>query len=244
VKLIRSNIISKSFFSLLILSSLSGCSLVHTESRPILEDNLAFLNSRASESAQALLITNNDSLSVTAKIYVLEKVAGQWTALFEPINAVIGNKGFAPPDKKREGDSRTPSGIFPLLITFGYDETLRTKMPYRQVLPDDLWVDDINADDYNRLVRKEETHASSYEIMRRSDNLYKYGIVIEYNTDPVIKGRGSAIFLHIWADSNVATGGCVAVSEENILRILEWLDPAAKPLIIMGTQDLLRRSFQ
>ena len=72
--------------------------------------------------------------------------------------------------------------------------------------------------------------------MRRSDNLYKYGIVIEYNTNPVIKGYGSAIFFHIWRGKDVTTEGCVAVSEDNIIRILEWLDPTARPLIIMGNE--------
>jgi L,D-peptidoglycan transpeptidase YkuD (ErfK/YbiS/YcfS/YnhG family) len=73
--------------------------------------------------------------------------------------------------------------------------------------------------------------------MKRDDNLYKYGIVIEYNTSPVIKGNGSAIFLHIWKGESVPTAGCVAVSEENILKILQWLDPAASPLIIMGVNN-------
>ena len=110
-------------------------------------------------------------------------------------------------------------------------------MPYRQALDDDLWVDDPHADDYNRWVKKTETRAASFERMRRDDNLYKYGIVIEYNTSPVIKGNGSAIFLHIWKGESVLTAGCVAVSEEDIIKILDWLDPAASPLIITGIKN-------
>jgi L,D-peptidoglycan transpeptidase YkuD (ErfK/YbiS/YcfS/YnhG family) len=234
----------ESIFPLLILLSLSACTFVPTITRPIPEEHLASLERQTSESAQVLLVTNDNPLSVTAEVYVFEKIGAKWIPAFDSVNAVIGKKGFAPPDEKREGDGRTPSGIFPLQITFGYDETIRTKMPYRQALSDDLWIDDVNADDYNKWVKKKETHASSYEIMRRNDNLYKYGIVIEYNTNPVIRGYGSAIFLHVWGGREGATGGCVAVSEENILRIIEWLDPAAKPLIIMGTQDMVGRSFQ
>ena len=85
--------------------------------------------------------------------------------------------------------------------------------------------------------KKAETQAKSYEKMRRDDNLYKYGIVIEYNTNPVIKGYGSAIFFHVWGGENITTEGCVAVSEENIIKILEWLNPKAEPLIIMGIED-------
>ncbi|MCX5849146.1 MAG: L,D-transpeptidase family protein, partial [Deltaproteobacteria bacterium] len=153
---------------------------------------------------------------------------------FEPIDAVIGRNGFAAAGEKREGDGKTPSGIYPLKITFGYDESVKSKMPYRQAVADDIWVDDPTADDYNRWTKKSETRATSYEMMKRDDDLYKYGIVIEYNTDPVIKGNGSAIFLHIWKGEGTTTAGCVAVSEENILKIIEWLDPAASPLIISG----------
>jgi L,D-peptidoglycan transpeptidase YkuD (ErfK/YbiS/YcfS/YnhG family) len=107
-------------------------------------------------------------------------------------------------------------------------------MPYRQATNDDVWVDDPNSIDYNRWVKKQDTHAASYEMMKRDDNLYKYGIVIEYNTDPVIKGNGSAIFLHIRKGEGIPTAGCVAVSEEDIIKIIGWLDPAAAPLIITG----------
>ncbi len=146
----------------------------------------------------------------------MEKRGDNWQMALEPFNAVIGKNGFAPEGEKREGDGKTPSGIYPLKMTFGYNETIKTKMPYRQALADDIWVDDPNADDYNRWVKKQKTHAASYEIMKRDDNLYKYGIVIEYNTDPVIKGNGSAIFLHIWKGEGIPTAGCVAVYEENI----------------------------
>ena len=114
---------------------------------------------------------------------------------------------------------------------------LGRKMPYRQALVDDIWVDDPNADDYNRWVKKDVTHAKSYEKMKRDDNLYKYGIVIEYNTNPVIKGNGSAIFFHVWGGEGVTTEGCVAVSEEDIVKILAWLDPQASPIIIMGVEN-------
>jgi len=62
--------------------------------------------------------------------------------------------------------------------------------------------------------------------------------VIEYNMHPIVKGKGSAIFLHVWKQRG-ATAGCVAMSEEMVLRILGWLDPAKKPLIIMGTESEL-----
>jgi D-alanyl-D-alanine dipeptidase len=75
--------------------------------------------------------------------------------------------------------------------------------------------------------------------MKRDDDQYKYGVVIEYNMHPIVKGKGSAIFLHVWKSGD-STLGCVSMSEEMILSILGWLDPAKKPLIIMGTESELR----
>jgi L,D-peptidoglycan transpeptidase YkuD (ErfK/YbiS/YcfS/YnhG family) len=110
-------------------------------------------------------------------------------------------------------------------------------MPYRQATDDDFWVDDVDSEDYNKWV-KGKPNAASWEKMKRDDDQYKYGVVIEYNMHPIVKGKGSAIFLHVWKGGE-STLGCVSMSEEMILKILAWLDPAKKPLIIMGTESEL-----
>lgn len=223
---------------LLTLFSVSACVFVPAISKLDMKTFAASQENKIGESAQILLVIDNSSLfSTKTNVYAMEKRDNKWQMAFEPFNAVIGVKGFAAEGEKKEGDGKTPSGIYPLKMTFGYDATIGTKMPYRQALDDDVWIDDPQADDYNRWVKKSETRAASYERMRRNDNLYKYGIVIEYNTSPVIKGNGSAIFLHIWKGESVPTAGCVAVSEEDIIKIIGWLDPAASPLIIMGVNN-------
>jgi L,D-peptidoglycan transpeptidase YkuD (ErfK/YbiS/YcfS/YnhG family) len=223
---------------LLAILSLSACFFIPPAYTLDLEMFSASYENKIGKSRQVILVTIDTGFFFTEqKVYALEKIDKQWKPVFEPFNAVIGKNGFALPDEKREGDGKTPSGIYRLKTTFGYDESIKTKMLYRQVLADDLWIDDINAADYNRWVKKRKTRAKSYEKMRRDDNLYKYGIVIEYNTNPVVKGLGSAIFFHVWGGENVTTEGCVAVSEENIIKIIEWLNPQAEPLIIMGIED-------
>ena len=94
-------------------------------------------------------------------------------------------------------------------------------------------MNDIDSPDYNRWVRG--APAAAVEKMRRDDDLYKYGIVVEYNTDPVVKGLGSAIFFHVWKAAGVPTEGCVSMSEEAMLLVLGWLDASAKPAVLMGT---------
>lgn len=194
------------------------------------------LKKRIGESSQVIVVQNIKPAAIDVRISSWERKDGRWQSPFTPMDGVIGRNGFAPPGEKREGDGRTPAGIFPLGMVFGYGPSFPTKMPYRQATVDDLWIDDVHADDYNRWVRRGTTQAKSFERMRRDDDLYKYGIIVEYNTNPVITGYGSAIFLHLWRGKGIFTAGCIALSEEDLIRILKWLDPAARPLVVMGRQ--------
>jgi L,D-peptidoglycan transpeptidase YkuD (ErfK/YbiS/YcfS/YnhG family) len=168
----------------------------------------------------------------------VERNNGIWHLVLPAFAGSIGEMGFAAIDNKREGDGKSPSGVFPLGIAFGYDPSVETKMPYRQATENDFWVDDVNSKDYNQWVQG-EPNAASWEKMRRDDDQYKYGVVVEYNMDPIVKGKGSAIFLHVWKGGG-ATLGCVSMAEEMVLKILGWLDPSKKPLIIMGKESELR----
>jgi L,D-peptidoglycan transpeptidase YkuD (ErfK/YbiS/YcfS/YnhG family) len=116
-------------------------------------------------------------------------------------------------------------------------------MPYRQATKDDVWVDDVNAPDYNSWQKRGETKASSFEEMRRNDHYYRLGAVIGYNRQPAVKGHGSAIFLHVWRGDGKPTSGCVAIDEQELAGIIGWLDPAKRPMILMGIRsDLLNGS--
>lgn len=186
--------------------------------------------------SQVLLVQAGRSLpSPQVQVQAWERHAGTWRPALTPMAAVIGKNGFAPPGGKREGDGRTPAGLFPLEFAFGYAAATPTRMPYRQAREGDLWVDDPASPDYNRWVRRGETRAASFEELRRQDHLYRYGIVIGYNTDPVVPGAGSAIFLHIWQGPAATTAGCVALAETDLLKILAWLQPESHPVIILGT---------
>ena len=217
---------------------LSCCFVSSTINRNDLKALLTPYENKIGQSTQMMLVRERRCIfSSGYYAYTLEKDHDDWKWVSGPMEAMIGKNGFALPGEKREGDGKTPSGIFSLKRTFGYDKTVKTKMSYRQASEEDIWVDDPNATDYNQWVKQGETGAASYEKMKREDGQYKYGIVIEYNTDPVIKGHGSAIFFHVWEGKDFPTAGCVAVSEEDIIKIFEWLDPNALPLIIMGIKN-------
>jgi L,D-peptidoglycan transpeptidase YkuD (ErfK/YbiS/YcfS/YnhG family) len=167
-------------------------------------------------------------------VYLFARHGAGWSLQAGPLPAMVGRNGFARPGEKREGDGRTPSGLFPLEFSFGYAPVMTTKMPYRHATDDDLWVDDAHAPDYNQWVRRGQTTASSFEEMKRVDHRYRYGLVIGYNRHPVVAGFGSAIFIHVWLEEGISTSGCVALAEADLVAILAWLDPENKPLILMG----------
>jgi L,D-peptidoglycan transpeptidase YkuD (ErfK/YbiS/YcfS/YnhG family) len=161
-----------------------------------------------------------------------ERRKGCWQKAFAA-PAVVGRGGFVTPADKREGDGATPTGVYPLGPVFGYAAEARTAMPYRPITADDCWVDDSDSPHYNTWVHGEPA-AASWEEMLRPDGLYRHGIVVNYNTSPVVPGKGSAIFVHIWRGSGQPTAGCVALAEDDLLQLIAWLSPEKSPVIVLG----------
>ncbi len=170
------------------------------------------------ESAQQLLHVRDGRLSL------LERSNGRWKERVS-FPVVVGKNGVAPLNTKREGDGKTPAGLWRLGTAFGYAPTADTRLPYRQATVNSKYVDDPEHPDYNHWIEGPTT-ARSFERMRRPDGLYEHGIVIRYNEDPVVPGRGSAIFLHIWRGPAEGTAGCVAMPRERMLEVLAWVKDA------------------
>lgn len=189
---------------------------------------------------QLLVAIAEQSGNTQVSLFALEKAGNNWNVKIGPLAAGIGRNGFAALGEKMEGDGKSPSGVFRLGQLFTYADTLNTKMPYTISTNEDKWIDDPESDDYNKLVRG-ETNAKSFEKLKLKSDYYKYCLVIEYNTDPVVKGKGSAIFLHLREKADETTAGCVAVSEKDMEQLLKWLNPDAHPVIVMGDRLTLSR---
>ncbi len=130
---------------------------------------------------------------------------------------------------KREGDGASPAGTFPLL--HGYYRADRvaappTGLPMRALRPDDAWVDDPADPNYNRPVSL--PYPAHVEEMWRADGLYDLLVLIGYNTDPPVPGRGSAIFLHVARPDFAPTEGCIAVAREILAGVLGLLGPGSR----------------
>lgn len=194
--------------------------------------------------SQLLVVFNETPERNSATLVALEKKNRLWHIVEHPISAGIGRKGFAATGAKQEGDNFTPSGFFRLGQLFCYEKEVRTRMPFIQTTADDKWIDDPNSPDYNHLVRGETT-ANSFEKLKIRSDEYKYCMVIEYNMHPVVKGMGSAIFLHL-SESRLQvnpSSGCVVITEPDMEKLLNWMKPELKPSIIMGNKKALTRGF-
>ncbi len=197
-------------------------------------------NSNLPDSIRQLIVVFNHLPKDSSAILVaLEKVNSTWNMVASPVKAGIGRKGFADPGEKREGDLKSPSGLFRLGKLFCYDNSVSTKMPFIQTTSADKWIDDPESPDYNRLVRG-ATSAKSWENMKLTSNEYYYCMVIEYNFYPVVKGMGSAIFLHLSLGENPNAGaGCVIIRQKDMEWLLKWMTPDSNPSILMGTEKML-----
>jgi L,D-peptidoglycan transpeptidase YkuD (ErfK/YbiS/YcfS/YnhG family) len=195
--------------------------------------------SKLENSEQLLVVYNYKPESYGAVLVALEKKGKKWVLKYGPTEAGIGKNGFAKPLTKLEGDGKSPTGIFRLGKLFTYEKQIGTLLENQQTTKDDKWIDDPNSADYNTYVRG-STNAKSYENLLLNSDAYKYCMVIEYNMKPVIKGKGSAIFFHLGIKKPYFTAGCVAINEENMKLIVNWLDPKKNPTIIMGNLNVLK----
>jgi len=131
----------------------------------------------------------------------------------------IGKSGIT--NKKKEGDNKTPRGKFKFkYILYRKDRiiSLKTRLKTVKIKKNMGWCDDIKSKYYNQLVKTPFKH--SYEKLWLTENIYDIILVINYNMDPIIKNKGSAIFLHICKKKYTPTKGCVAINKKDMINLL------------------------
>jgi len=150
---------------------------------------------------------------------------------------------------KREGDGRSPAGVFRIGEAFGYAAHADTALPYLALSATDYCMDVSGSPFYNRIVDAAKVGAAavkgSSEPMRRDlyfhgDQRYRMGFVIEHNLGGK-PGGGSCIFGHLWKAPGVGTTGCTAMSADTMRRLLAWLKPQEHPVFVLLPQDQYAR---
>jgi len=142
----------------------------------------------------------------------------------------IGKSGIS--SKKKEGDFKTPKGTFKFKYIFYRKDRiikLRSKLKKVVIKKNMGWCDDVNSRYYNKKITFPfNSHA---EKLWLKNNIYDIILVLDYNFNPIIKNKGSAIFLHLAKINYPPTKGCVAINKKNMRLLVSKLDKKSKLII-------------
>jgi len=142
------------------------------------------------------------------------------------VRCALGKSGVTSADSKREGDGASPLGVWPIRQVFWRPDRIAapaTRLPAVALIPEAGWCDDPADPFYNRPVVL--PYAASHEKLWREDPVYDLIVELGYNDDPVIPGKGSAIFLHVARADYSPTEGCVACARDDLLALLADAQP-------------------
>jgi|TARA_B100000767_G_scaffold272227_1_gene299465 L,D-peptidoglycan transpeptidase YkuD (ErfK/YbiS/YcfS/YnhG family) len=138
------------------------------------------------------------------------------------LNCAIGKRGIT--KYKKEGDLSTPRGTFKLKTLFYRKDrvkNLNTGLKKIAIKKNMGWCNDPKSKSYNKLIKLPFKY--NCEKLYKKNNTYDIFIVLNYNYNPVVKKRGSAIFLHIAKKNYKPTLGCVALSKKNFKLLLNYV---------------------
>lgn len=136
---------------------------------------------------------------------------------------VIGKNGISA--DKKEGDEATPVGTFPIRkIFYRADKIKKPISPFKTIAlsQNDGWCDEINDQKYNQFIKL--PYSASHENLWREDDLYDIIVVLGYNDNPPVPGKGSAIFIHIARPAFTPTAGCIALAYNDLVEVLKNCD--------------------
>ena len=146
------------------------------------------------------------------------------------IKCAIGKNGIT--KNKHEGDLKTPRGIFKLKKVFYRKDRInfiKTHLKKKYITKDIGWCDDPASGDYNKEIKFPFNYSA--EKLWRKDNIYDLILVLNYNFYPIIKNKGSAIFLHICKKNYAPTKGCVAINKKDMMNLLVNIKSNTKLII-------------
>ncbi len=200
---------------------------------------------------QMVLVTTPDWNADHGVLRRFERSGSRWKPVGQAQPVTVGRSGSAwgiglHPKQvdgpiKREGDGRSPAGVFGVGEAFGYAAATNTALQYRASQASDYCVDVSGSPLYNKIVDAREVGEAAVsgatEPMRRDlhadgDQRYRLGFVIEHNMQGQPMG-GSCIFAHLWKSPDTATTGCTAMDARTMEAALAWLQPEKSPVFVL-----------
>ena len=139
----------------------------------------------------------------------------------------LGKAGIG--EKKSEGDKITPRGTYKIVRIYYRSDRIKkiaSKFKLVKIKSNMGWCDDPTSKFYNQEVKLPSKF--SHEKFYRKDEIYDLIVVLDYNIEPTIKNKGSAIFIHITKNKYTKTLGCVALRKTHLIKILAQIDKNVK----------------
>jgi len=143
----------------------------------------------------------------------------------------LGKAGIG--KKKIEGDNITPKGTFNIVKIYYRNDRVKkisSKFKLIKITKKLGWCDDPKNIFYNKQIKL--PNKFSHEKLYRNDNLYDLILVLNYNMNPIIKNKGSAIFIHVAKNNYQPTHGCIGLKKKDLLTILKKIKKHEKVKII------------
>ncbi len=207
---------------------------------------------------QALIVTAVSTATTSASIEGWQRdTAGTWSRFLAPQPAVVGQAGLVNGPDRVQGDRRTPMGVFPVAEAFGIDASPDTRVPYTVLDADDYWAGDQRDPETYNLFQTSHPGSARWstaeaERLAAETVAYRTAINIGFNlpggvytagdgqrmaAQPADTRIGNAIFLHAFGVTGPTgyTAGCVAMDLGQLRFVLQVLDPALAPTIVIGT---------
>ena len=188
-----------------------------------------------------------DWTSTHAELRLWQRDGATWKLAMGPWPGVVGTSGTAwgigehgngapaghAGPVKREGDGKSPAGVFAFRKSYGYAKSATSPLGYQAV--DASWkcVDDPKSSHYTQIFDGDGVTKdwASAEDMRRKDELYTWVVDVAHNPSAA-PGGGSCIFLHVWRGPESATVGCTAMEAATLAQLIERLDPKAMYVLL------------
>jgi len=212
----------------------------------------------ASSAEQVIIVTSTDYRSTRARLSAFEKSAdGSWVAVAKNIPAFVGARGIVPGTNRRQGTNTTPAGTYAITSAFGRKLNPGTTLPYVRLDDNDAWTYNPRVPSTYNVFQSAPVSWKSYgryvERLQRMGRQYNYVAVLDYNlpdgtvttdargirhtSDPANIRAGGGIFLHV--SKGEPTAGCISINESTMRQVMDWLDPAKKPVIVIGSASRL-----
>jgi len=196
--------------------------------------NLATGLASTAGARQLITIEAPSAASTVATVELWQRTGSCWQAVAGPWTGFLGYNGFS--GHKREGDGTTPTGIYGIgPVMYGDAANPGVRYSYHLLACGDWWDENPASAEYNTFQHVpcgQNPFRGDSEALWTETAPYPSFAVVDYNTDPVISGAGSAIFLH--ASTGGPTAGCVSVPLGDLDQMLRWLNPADSPAIVMA----------